>query len=275
MHNVILVHGAWHGSWCWSLVTEQLAGRDISPVAVDLDGHGLKSRSPASRWGRPFDPVAFATEPAGGPAITVTSAASTLAEQIKTIGGGAPCVVVAHSMAGIIAGAAAELAPELFARLVYVSAYAPVAGQPGEAYFYAPEAAGSLVPSLLAADPAAAGALRIDTGDEARHAAIRETFYSDVDPITAEAAISLLTPDASTGISGENFTVTTGRYGAVPHTYVVCQRDNANPVALQRRFIAEIDAISAAPTAVVELDSSHSPMLSQPAALAAIIAEAR
>jgi hypothetical protein len=52
-------------------------------------------------------------------------------------------------------------------------------------------------------------------------------------------------------------------------------RDNANPVALQRRFIAEIDAVSTAPTAVVELDSSHSPMLSQPAALAAIIAEAR
>jgi pimeloyl-ACP methyl ester carboxylesterase len=275
MHNVILVHGAWHGSWCWSLVTEQLAGRGISSVAVDLDGHGLKSRSPASRWGRPFDRAHFATERAGGPAITVTSAASTLAGQIKTIGGGAPCVVVAHSMAGIIAGAAAELAPELFARLVYVSAYAPVAGQPGEAYFYAPEATGSLVPSLLAADPAAAGALRIDTGDEARHAAIRETFYSDVDPITAEAATSLLSPDASTGISGENFTVTTGRYGAVPHTYVVCTRDNANPVALQRRFIAEIDAVSTAPTAVVELDSSHSPMLSQPAALAAIIAEAR
>src|SRR5689334_8084430 len=165
MHNVILVHGAWHGSWCWSLVTEQLAGRGISSVAVDLDGHGLKSRSPASRWGRPFDRAHFATERAGGPAITVTSAASTLAEQIKTIGGGAPWVVVAHSMGGIIAGAAAELAPELFARLVYVSAYAPVAGQPGEAYFFAPEATGSLVPSLLAADPAAAGALRIDTGD--------------------------------------------------------------------------------------------------------------
>ncbi|HEX3713168.1 MAG TPA: alpha/beta fold hydrolase [Trebonia sp.] len=275
MHNAILVHGAWHGSWCWSLVTEQLAGCGISSVAVDLDGHGLKSRSPASRWGRPFDRAHFATERAGGPAITVTSAASTLAEQIKTIGGGAPCVVVAHSMAGIIAGAAAELAPELFARLVYVSAYAPVAGQPGEAYFNAPEATGSLVPSLLAADPAAAGALRIDTGDEARHVAIRETFYGDVDPITAEAAISLLSPDASTGISGENFTATTGRYGAVPHTYVVCMRDNANPVALQRRFIAEIDAVSTAPTAVVELDSSHSPMLSQPAALAAIIAEAR
>jgi len=63
--TVVLVHGFWHGSWCWSLLTEQLAARGIPSVAVDLDGHGLKSRSPASRWGRPFDPAAFAAESSG------------------------------------------------------------------------------------------------------------------------------------------------------------------------------------------------------------------
>ncbi|MGW7380602.1 alpha/beta fold hydrolase [Streptomyces sp. NPDC054794] len=42
--TVILVHGFWHGSWCWSLVAEQLAARGIASVAVDLDGHGLKGR---------------------------------------------------------------------------------------------------------------------------------------------------------------------------------------------------------------------------------------
>ena len=65
------------------------------------------------------------------------------------------------------------------------------------------------------------------------------------------------------------FRVTDGRHGAVPHTYVTCTRDNTVPIALQRRFITEIDAVSQAPTTVVELDSSHSPFLSQPAALAA------
>ncbi|MFG2793767.1 alpha/beta fold hydrolase [Streptomyces sp. NPDC048419] len=43
---VVLVHGFWHGSWCWSLVSEQLASRGVASVAVDLDGHGLKSRAP-------------------------------------------------------------------------------------------------------------------------------------------------------------------------------------------------------------------------------------
>jgi pimeloyl-ACP methyl ester carboxylesterase len=274
MHNVILVHGAWHGSWCWNLVTEQLAGRGISSTAIDLDGHGLKSRSPVSRWSRPFDPAAFATEPTEAAGITVTSTASSLVRDISTLGGGKPCVVVAHSMGGIIASAAAELAPELFSHLVYVSAFAPVSGQPAEAYFAAPEAEGGMLGALLAADPACVGALRIDPGDPGRHPVIRETFYGDVDDATAAAAISLLTPDAALGVAKETFPVTPDRYGTIPHTYVVCTKDNTNPIPLQRRFIREIDAVSGKPASVVELDSSHSPFLSQPVALASVIAEA-
>jgi hypothetical protein len=49
---------------------------------------------------------------------------------------------------------------------------------------------------------------------------------------------------------------------------VVCTEDNALPEPLQRRFIAEIDAISAAPTGVTEMVSSHSPFLSRPGDLA-------
>jgi pimeloyl-ACP methyl ester carboxylesterase len=271
MPAVVLVHGFWHGSWCWSLVTEQLAARGIPSVAVDLDGHGLKSHSPASRWGRPFDPAAFAAEPSGTSAITASSAALTLVRQIRGIGGGEPCVIVAHSMGGAVATAAAELEPSLFARLVYVSAFAPVNGSVAE-YSATPENEGETYSALLVADPLVVGAARLDTGDLGRYPATRETFYGDVDAATAEAAISLLQPDGPIGIPAESFPVTAGRYGTIPHSYVVCTKDNAIPVALQRRFVAEIDAVSAAPTAVTELDSSHSPFLSQPAALAAIIA---
>jgi pimeloyl-ACP methyl ester carboxylesterase len=273
VRTVVLVHGTWHGSWCWSLVTEQLAARDIASVAVDLDGHGLKSRSPMWRWARPFDPAAYATEPSPVAAVTASSAASTLVGQIMTIGGGEPCVVVAHSMSGTVATAAAELEPSLFAHLVYVSAYAPVTGISAAEYVSGAQNEGRMTPLLLAADPAAVGALRLDTGDRGRHALIRETFYGDVDEVTAAAAISLLGPDAPAGITTEPITVTTGRYGTVPHTYVVCTKDNAVPVALQRRFIDDINAISGTPAAVAELDSSHSPFLSQPAALAATIAQ--
>ena len=273
MPAVVLVHGSFHGSWCWSLVTEQLAALGILSVAVDLDGHGLKSVSPASRWVRPFDPAAFAAERSGTPAITASSAAGTLVRQIRVIGGGEPCVIVAHSMGGAVTTAAAELEPSLFAHLVYVSAFAPVSGSVAE-YSASPQNAGETYSILLAGDPLAIGAARIDTGDLGRHPAIRETFYGDVDAATAEAAISLLTPDGPIGIPAEAFPVTAERYGTVPHSYVVCTKDNALPVALQRRFVADIDAVSAKPTAVTELDSSHSPFLSQPVTLAAIIAGA-
>ncbi|MEV0263845.1 alpha/beta fold hydrolase [Streptomyces sp. NPDC050617] len=73
---------------------------------------------------------------------------------------------------------------------------------------------------------------------------------------------------------GAELTVTAQRYGGIPHSYVVCGRDNVVPAALQRRIIKEIDAVSATPAAVTELDCSHSPFLSQPAALADAIAAA-
>ncbi len=67
--------------------------------------------------------------------------------------------------------------------------------------------------------------------------------------------------------------MTAERYGGVPHTYVTCAKDNVIPVALQRRLVREIDGVSATRTRVVELDCSHSPFLSRPAALAEAIAD--
>ncbi|MCD9591185.1 alpha/beta fold hydrolase [Streptomyces sp. 8ZJF_21] len=269
---VVLVHGFWHGSWCWNPVAEQLAGRGIPSVAVDLDGHGLRGPAPRTRWARPFDAEAFATEPSPVRTVTASSAAASLADRIRTIGAGRPCLVVAHSMGGVVATALAELAPELVAGLVYVSALAPVSGVPAAFYSTCPENAGEKLLRLLAADPAVVGAARIDFDDPDRHDQIKDAFYNDVDGRTADAAIALLSPDGPVGIPGEELTVTAQRYGNIPHSYVTCTRDNAIPLALQHRFIKEIDAVSASPTAVTELDSSHSPFLSQPAALAEAIA---
>lgn len=269
---VVLVHGMWHGSWCWSLVTEELATRGLRSVAVDLDGHGLKARPPRSKWARPMDAEAFATEPSRVAEVTALSAAATLVEQIRRIGGGRPCLVVAHSMGGVVATASAEAAPELFAGLVYVCAYAPVSGLPAAAYAVSPENAGARMDGLLKADPRKIGGLRIDTGDASLHDRIREMLYNDLDIDTATAAISLLSTDGPAGIPATAFEVTTARYGAIPHAYVMCTRDNMVRPTLQHRLINEIDAVSARPTVVTELNSSHSPFLSQPAALAEFIA---
>ncbi|MFJ6655942.1 alpha/beta hydrolase [Streptomyces sp. NPDC091377] len=277
MHDsppVVLVHGFWHGSWCWSPVTEQLAALGVASVAVDMDGHGLRGPAPRSRWSRPFDAAAFATERSPVAGVTASSAAAVLADQIRTIGAGRPCLVVAHSMGGVVATAVAELVPELVGGLVYVAAFAPVSGLPAVHYTTCPENTSDSLDRLVAAGPARVGAMRIDTGDPERRDLLKEAFYNDLDDRTADAAIALLGTDAPAGIPIEPLTLTPERYGSVPHSYVVCGRDNVLPVALQRRFVKEIDAVSATPTTVTELDSSHSPFLSRPAALADAIAAA-
>ncbi|GLY02113.1 MULTISPECIES: alpha/beta fold hydrolase [Actinoplanes] len=265
MRNVVLVHGFWHGSWCWTPVTTRLAARGIPSVAVDLDGHGLGAVSPRSRWSAPFDPAAFATEPSPVAHVTASSAATTLIDQLRAIGGGDPCVVVAHSMSGPVVTAAAERAPELFAHLMYVTAFAPVGGHPTVDYIGMPENAGDMVGPLLAADPAVVGSLRLRTH---LSASVRECFYNGIPDPVADAATALLSPDGPMGIPAETITVTRERFGAVPHSYVLCTRDNAVRPNLQRRLIRELDAVSSTPTKVFELDSSHSPFLSHPDELA-------
>jgi hypothetical protein len=105
--------------------------------------------------------------------------------------------------------------------------------------------------------------------------AARETLYGDVDPATAGAAIALLTPDAPVGIAAGATTLTADAWGAIPRTYVVCTRDATIPPALQRKFIADADAaFPGNPTAVRELEASHSPFLSIPGQVARIVLEA-
>ena len=38
--RVVLVHGAWHGAWCWAPVVDLLRAEGVDVVAVDLPGHG-------------------------------------------------------------------------------------------------------------------------------------------------------------------------------------------------------------------------------------------
>ena len=41
--TVVLVHGAWHGAWCWSALQAELDQRGIASIAVDLPGHGAST----------------------------------------------------------------------------------------------------------------------------------------------------------------------------------------------------------------------------------------
>jgi pimeloyl-ACP methyl ester carboxylesterase len=271
---VLLLHGFWHGTWCWSQVLARLAEAGTRAIAVDMAGHGLRARHPAAVTARPFDPGALAAEESPAAAISLDEAAALFVSQAKALGGGAPVVAVAHSMGGNVLTRAVQDAPGLFAHAVYVTAFMPASGVPAAAYVFAPENEGDLAGASLVADPAKVGALRLDPAspDPVYHQQLRDAFFGDVDPAVADAAIALITPDAPAGIAGGATTLTADGWGSVPRSYVVCTRDRALQPAMQRKFIADADAaFPGRPLTVHVLESSHSPFLSMPDRLADIL----
>jgi pimeloyl-ACP methyl ester carboxylesterase len=272
--TLVFVHGFWHGSWCWSEVIPHVVAAGRSAVAVDMAGHGLYARRP--RWfaGRPYDPGAVSTEVSPVADVSLDDAAELLTAQVKRIGGGEPVVVVAHSAAGPVLTRVAQQTPELVTHAAYLSAYMPASDEPAVAYTRIPESADDQVAPLLRGDPAETGALRLDlaTDDADYRQRLREAFYGDVDPVRADAATGLLTPDGPVGVMLGTTTLTRDGWGSVRRTYLTCARDMAIRPALQAKFIAEADAaFPDNPTSVVALDASHSPFLSMPTALAEVV----
>ena len=66
---VLLLHGFWHGSWCWTEVLARLTGAGVRALAVDMAGHGLRASRPAALTQRPFDAEALAAFPANPTAV--------------------------------------------------------------------------------------------------------------------------------------------------------------------------------------------------------------
>jgi pimeloyl-ACP methyl ester carboxylesterase len=273
---VLLLHGFWHGAWCWSEVLARLTAAGRRALAVDMAGHGMRARRPASPTARPFDPAALAAEPSPQSA-DLDEAAALFIAQARALGGGAPVTAVAHSMGGNVLTRAVQEAPGLFAHAVYVTAFMPAAGVPAAAYIFAPENEGDLVQFALVADPATIGGLRLDvtSPDPAYRQLLRDAFFGDVEAAVADAAIALLVPDAPAGIAGGATALTADGWGSVPRTYVVCTQDRALRPPMQRKFIELADAaFPGQPTTVHALESSHSPFLSMPDRLAGIILKA-
>jgi pimeloyl-ACP methyl ester carboxylesterase len=48
-HTVVLVHGAWHGAWCWDKVVTGLAARQVPTIAVELPFDGLEADAAEAR----------------------------------------------------------------------------------------------------------------------------------------------------------------------------------------------------------------------------------
>ncbi len=117
MATFVLVHGAWHGGWCWRPVADRLraAGHDVfAPTLTGLcDRAHLLSRD-----------VGLDTH--------VTDVASLIDwEELEDV------VLCGHSYGGMVIAGAAERAADRIATLVYLDAFVPAPG--GALFDHIPE----------------------------------------------------------------------------------------------------------------------------------------
>jgi pimeloyl-ACP methyl ester carboxylesterase len=231
----VLVHGAWHGGWCWEPVIAELEAAGHSVQAPDLPGSGE-------------DPTALED-------VTLDAYARRICEVL-----GAeeePAVLVGHSMGGIAVTQAAERCPERIASLVYVAAFLPGDGQTLVDLAGLPEGAGDKVqPNMVVAGEPAA----ITLSDEAA----REAFYGLCDKEQTAWALERLRPQALAPFVTP--VTLDGASAGLSRAYVLCTEDQAIPAPLQRRMSSE-----RATGPVVELETDHSPFLSRTSELVALL----
>lgn len=272
----VFVHGAWHGGWCWSEVVRLLAEQGYPAIALDLPGHGITARFAASYLAQPQNTALLSTEVSPLAALTLNDYRDHVLKVIRglTKDGSGPVILVGHSLGGASLSAVAEAAPALVRRLVYLTAFVPVAFQTVLEYLTQPNFAISEVPPLFVADPKVVGAVRINhnSADAAYVAKDKSAFYHDVSDAAFPAIANLLTPDEPIQAFTTPVGATAARWGSVPRSFIRCTGDRGLPLAVQDKMIADADAFTPGNTFVQKtLATSHSPFISNPSALVDIL----
>ncbi len=230
----ILIHGAWHGAWCWHKLVPLLEASGSRVIAPDLPSMGADTTPPA--------------------VITLDYWTRFVAGILEREND--PVILVAHSRGGIIASQVAELAPARIRHLVYLAAYLLPSG--AKLADTARADTGSLITANMI--PAASGVTCT-----VRASAVRETFYGRSSEEDAAFASVRLGPEPLKPLVTP-LQLSAEKFGQVPRAYIETTQDRVISLESQRRMQA---ALPCAP--VFTLDSDHSPFLSQPEALGRIL----
>lgn len=234
MARYVLVHGAFHAAWSWYRIKPRLEAGGHRVLAPDLPGHGTD-----------MTPVNDCTLEAYAERVC----AALDAER-------APAILVGHSLGGAVISRAAELMAEKVAALVYVAAFLV---SPGKCIRdYSTGSAGSALYDNVewAADRSTAW---LPPGKFAA------AFCHDA-PAEVAALGGLLSRPEPMKPPAEPVQLSANRFGRIARVYIECTGDRALYPGIQRRMH------EASPCqAVHRLETSHSPMLSQPDSLTGLL----
>jgi pimeloyl-ACP methyl ester carboxylesterase len=230
MATFVMIHGAWHGGWCFDILRPLLEAKGHQMIAPDLPGMGGDEPTLA--------------------AVTLESWTDFVADLCRNAD--APVILCGHSRGGIVISQAAEAAPGSIAALVYICAMLipngmsradmRATGQPNPEF----EAIRLKIPHGTVVDASGAAAI-----------------FAQLSPSElASAAVARLIAEPE-GPTSTPLRLSEARYGSVPRHYIECLQDRAITIVEQRRMQMMLPCKSA-----TSLDADHSPFLSAPNELA-------
>lgn len=233
MSTYILVHGSFHGAWCWERIVPQLLVEKHEVIAIDLPGHGQDTT-----------PI---------PNCTLNAYVNTVLRAIDQAK--QHVVLVGHSFGGVIINQAAEYRPHKIKRMVYITAMIP---QSGQSAIQLVDPASQVGPNLIinqaegwafvqeeAIQPIYYTQCSADDVAFAREHLVKEPLLPNLEPLY---------------LTEENF-------GRVHKAFIECTKDNCLTIGFQRQLYGQTSGIKE----VYSIESDHSPFLSHPTDLGKIL----
>ena len=207
--TMVLIHGAWQGSWAFAAWTPLLQAHGWKVLAVNLPGNDASNADSSQ--------------------ANLDGYTAHVLRVLESLDG--PAVVVGHSGGGMTASQVAQAAPERVSALVYLAGMMLPSGM----------SYGDVIAQCRAADP------RFDYQGIGPHLLWNEDrstssvplnaamalFLHDCNPTAALKAASRLCAQPESGRTMVN-QLSAERFGQVPRIYVECRQDRSVTLPLQQ-----------------------------------------